>query len=76
MKAGLSDEINLDRGITARVVDGACVDLGDTHCRVILLNGGWLAILVCKDQRGEAMALKSPVGPIYGALEAVHVVEL
>jgi hypothetical protein len=31
MKASLGDDINLDGGVTARVVDGASVDLGNGH---------------------------------------------
>lgn len=31
MKASLGDDINLDGGVTARVVDGAGVDLSDSH---------------------------------------------
>jgi hypothetical protein len=31
VKTGLGDDINLDGGVTSRVVDGACVDLGDSH---------------------------------------------
>ena len=31
MKAGLGDDVNLNGGVTARVVDGAGVDLGDRH---------------------------------------------
>jgi hypothetical protein len=31
VKAGLGDNVNLDGGVTARVVDGAGVDLGDSH---------------------------------------------
>jgi hypothetical protein len=31
VKAGLGDDVNLNGGVTARVVDGAGVDLGDRH---------------------------------------------
>ena len=31
VEAGLSDDVDLDGGIAARVVDGAGVDLGDGH---------------------------------------------
>lgn len=31
MKASLGDNVNLDGGVTAGVVDGAGVDLGDRH---------------------------------------------
>jgi hypothetical protein len=29
VKTGLGDDVNLDSGVTTRVVDGAGVDLGD-----------------------------------------------
>jgi hypothetical protein len=32
VKTGLGDDVNLDSGVTTRVVDGAGVDLGDGHC--------------------------------------------
>lgn len=31
VEAGLSDNVDLDGGVTTRVVDGASVDLGDSH---------------------------------------------
>lgn len=31
MKTSLGDNVNLDGGVTAGVVDGAGVDLGDRH---------------------------------------------
>jgi hypothetical protein len=31
VKARLGDDIDLDGGVTTRVVDGASVDLGDGH---------------------------------------------
>lgn len=34
MQAGFSDNVDLDGGVTAGVVDGACVDLGDRHIGV------------------------------------------
>ena len=32
MQTGLGDDVNLDGGVTARVVNRARVDLGDGHC--------------------------------------------
>lgn len=32
MQTGLGDDIDLDGRVTARVVDGTSVDLGDGHC--------------------------------------------
>ena len=34
MEAGLGDDVDLDGGVTARVVDGTGVDLGDGHFEV------------------------------------------
>lgn len=31
VKAGLGDNVDLDGGVATRVVDGACVNLGDRH---------------------------------------------
>ncbi len=31
MKTSLSDDIDLDGGVTARIVDGTSMDLGDGH---------------------------------------------
>jgi hypothetical protein len=39
VKASLGDDINLDGGVTARVVDGAGVDFGDSHDNSDLLAG-------------------------------------
>lgn len=38
MKAGLGDDVDLDGRVTARVVDGAGVDLGDGHGEGLLLR--------------------------------------
>lgn len=34
MKTGLGDNIHLNGGVTARVVDGASVNLGDRHVEI------------------------------------------
>ena len=32
VEASVGDDINLDRGVSTRVVDGASVDLSNSHC--------------------------------------------
>ncbi len=41
MQPGLGDKVDLDRGVTAGIVNRTCVDLGDRH--VEFLPERWLA---------------------------------
>lgn len=41
MEASLGNDVNLDGGVTAGVVDGASVDLGDGHLEELSLSRRW-----------------------------------
>jgi hypothetical protein len=52
VKTGLGDNVDLDGGVTARVVDGTCVDLGDRHDEG---SSEWRR-LVCVKREGMKLA--------------------
>lgn len=54
VQTSLSDNVHLNGGVTARVVHGTSVNLGDRHNEVMCLKDGWKSVSwKKKEEEGE-----------------------